>query len=54
VLKGNAGWGLEQLSREVKDGYWKVIDFDRDLVFHTDPAKMYDIAIQRPAAVTDK
>ena len=50
VFKGSSGWGRGQLSREINAKRWKVIDFDHDLVFHTDPQKMWDIAMKRPAA----
>ena len=50
VLKGVSSWGRGQLSREIGHKKWKVIDFDRDLVFHTDPQKMWDIAVNRPVA----
>ncbi len=49
VLKGVSSWGRGQLSREIRRKRWKVIDFDRDFVFHTDPQKMWDIAMSRPA-----
>jgi len=50
VFKGFSGWGRGQLSREINAERWKIIDYDRDLVFHTDPQKMWDIAIKRPTA----
>jgi putative transcriptional regulator len=53
VFKGYASWGIEQLDHEIERNAWKVIDFDRDLVFHTDPTKMYDIAVKRPAALPE-
>lgn len=46
-FKGSAGWGMGQLQKEIERGAWKVIDFDRDLVFHTDPEKMYEAASAR-------
>lgn len=51
VFTGYAAWGLEQLEREIKAGAWKVIDYDPGLVFRTDPAKMYEEALKRPASV---
>ena len=50
TFKGSTGWGRGQLSREIFSGDWKVINFDRDLVFHTDPQKMWDIAIKQADA----
>ncbi|MFH1157976.1 MAG: YqgE/AlgH family protein [Pseudomonadota bacterium] len=50
VFKGISSWGRGQLSGEIHRKKWKVIDFDRDLVFHTDPQKMWDIAMKRPTA----
>jgi putative transcriptional regulator len=44
VFHGTAQWGMGQLTREIEKGLWKVIPFDRNLVFHTDAAKMYGIA----------
>ncbi|MCK4946473.1 MAG: YqgE/AlgH family protein [Alphaproteobacteria bacterium] len=50
VFKGVSSWGRGQLSGELHRKMWKVIDYDHDLVFHTDPQKMWDIAIKRPTA----
>jgi putative transcriptional regulator len=44
VFHGSAQWGMGQLTREIEKGMWKVVPFDRALVFHTDPAKIYGIA----------
>ena len=49
IFKGYSGWGLQQLGRELKAERWKVIAFDRNLVFHTPPGQIWDIAVQRPA-----
>jgi putative transcriptional regulator len=50
IFKGYAGWGRGQLSREIAGERWTVIDFNRDLVFHTNPKKMWETAIRMPAA----
>lgn len=50
IFKGYAGWGRQQLSREIAAGAWKIIDFNRDLVFHTNPKKMWETAMRMPAA----
>lgn len=50
TVKGYAGWGLQQLGREIHAGMWRVIDFDRELVFHTAPQQMWQAALQKPAA----
>jgi putative transcriptional regulator len=44
IFKGTASWGMGQLTREIEQGAWKVIPFDRALVFHTDPKKMFELA----------
>lgn len=44
ILKGHAGWSAAQLEREIKSGAWKIIPYDENLVFHTPPAKMYEMA----------
>jgi putative transcriptional regulator len=50
IFKGYAGWGRGQLPREIARGAWKLIDFNRDLVFHTSPKKMWETAIRMPVA----
>jgi putative transcriptional regulator len=41
VFKGISDWGQGQLSREIAAGAWRVIPFDRALVFHTKPVEMW-------------
>ncbi len=46
AVKGYAGWGLGQLDREIAQGDWRVIDFDRSLVFDTPPELMWPAAMR--------
>jgi putative transcriptional regulator len=48
VVKGWAGWDRAQLPREIDYGAWKIIDFNRDLVFHTKTKEMWDKAMKMP------
>jgi putative transcriptional regulator len=48
IFKGYAGWGRGQLDREIAGDRWTVIDFNRDLVFHTSPKKMWAAAMRMP------
>ncbi|MCE9508167.1 MAG: YqgE/AlgH family protein [Alphaproteobacteria bacterium] len=54
IFKGYSGWGRGQLDRELAGHRWTVIDFNRDLVFHTSPKKMWDAATRMPLAEPKK
>jgi putative transcriptional regulator len=54
IFKGYAGWGRGQLNRELAGDRWTVIDFNRDLVFHTSPKKMWETATRIPPAEPKK
>lgn len=44
---GYAGWGPEQLDREIKAGGWLLIPFDEDICFNTNWKNMWDKAMAR-------
>jgi putative transcriptional regulator len=50
VLAGYAGWGPGQLDAELSQSAWLMGGVDVDLVFDTDPALMWEIAIRRLGA----
>ena len=54
VFKGYVGWGMGQLDREIARGSWKVVEFDRNLVFHTDPKVMWEQALRLPEVMPEK
>lgn len=43
---GYAGWGEQQLEREIEEGVWWLGDFDLDLVFKTEHEKQWKEAIK--------
>lgn len=47
IMKGYAGWGRKQLDAEVAEGTWKLVEYDRSLVFDTPPKKMYEAASRK-------
>lgn len=51
VFAGYAGWGPEQLEREIAAGHWKVMPASEDLVFDADPATQWDRLSVRLRAV---
>jgi putative transcriptional regulator len=55
LLMGYAGWGPQQLDRELTESSWLISDVSRDIVFETKPAEMWETAIRRlgvdPAAL---
>jgi putative transcriptional regulator len=42
LLLGYAGWGPGQLENELAEGAWLLAPVSRDLVFDTDPARMWE------------
>jgi putative transcriptional regulator len=48
VVKGYAGWGKRQLTRELDGGGWRVIAYDEKLITRTPPEKMWENAMQLP------
>lgn len=50
VLAGYAGWGPGQLDEELAQSAWLMGDVDLDLVFDTEPARMWEVAIRRLGA----
>jgi putative transcriptional regulator len=47
LFLGYAGWGPDQLEKEVREGTWLPTDVYSDLVFDGDPELLYDAAYQR-------
>jgi putative transcriptional regulator len=47
IFKGCAQWGMGQLTREIEQNVWKVVPFDRELVFHAAPAQIFDAASKK-------
>jgi len=45
-LLGYAGWGGGQLESELAASAWLTADVSTDLVFHTDPERMWETAIR--------
>lgn len=54
IFKGYAGWGRGQLDREMVRDAWKIVDFNRDLVFRTSREEMWSAAIKMPPAEQKK
>ncbi len=50
VLAGYAGWGPGQLDEELAQSAWLMCNVDLDLVFDTDPERMWETAIRRLGA----
>ncbi len=42
VYAGHAIWGSGQLAREISRGTWRVMPATADLVFHTEPTKLWE------------
>lgn len=51
LLHGHAGWGPRQLDREVRQGGWRVIDYDDKLVTQTPRAGMWRLAANAAPSV---
>jgi putative transcriptional regulator len=47
VFAGYAGWGLEQLSEEIRSGSWYVVPSVRADLFGTDPAGLWQRVLRR-------
>ena len=45
-LAGYAGWGAGQLEREMSRGDWLVAPADPELIFSTEPASVWEKALQ--------
>jgi putative transcriptional regulator len=50
VLAGYAGWGPGQLDQELSQSAWLMCDIDLELVFDTEPSRMWETAIRRLGA----
>jgi putative transcriptional regulator len=55
LIMGYAGWGPQQLDRELTDSSWLISDVAREIVFDTNAAEMWEASIRRlgvdPAAL---
>jgi putative transcriptional regulator len=47
IVNGYAGWEGGQIEQEVAEGAWTLVEFDKDFVTKTPPAKMWDAAHKR-------
>lgn len=50
LFRGYAGWGPGQLDQELSQSAWLTCDVDLELVFDTEPARMWETAIRRLGA----
>ena len=48
IFNGFSGWGIGQLKREIRGGWWKVIEYDPEIIFYTSAEEMWERAVQRP------
>jgi putative transcriptional regulator len=46
LFVGYAGWTAGQLEKEAKEGSWMVVDLNENILFETDPDKMWRSAIE--------
>ncbi len=46
-ILGYAGWGAEQLDRELQDNAWLVADPDPEIIFEASPEDKWDRAVQK-------
>lgn len=44
---GYSGWGPQQLEEEIRANAWLPVAADREILFHTDPYKKYDLALKK-------
>lgn len=51
VYTGHAGWAPEQLDTELLAGGWRLFEADPNLVFHPDPAGLWDWFMQTPQQI---
>lgn len=42
IYRGYAGWGPDQLDREVAAGAWTILPFQSDTIFDPEPATLWD------------
>lgn len=47
LIMGYAGWGPQQLDRELTESSWLISDVPREIVFDSNPAEMWEAAIRR-------
>lgn len=47
LVLGYSGWGPEQLEGELSEGAWVNSDVTADLVFETDPERLWEVAVRR-------
>ncbi|HEY4492106.1 MAG TPA: YqgE/AlgH family protein [Acidobacteriota bacterium] len=52
VYVGYAGWSAGQLEMEVDNGHWNILPPDVGLIFHKDPAHIWEEVIDRSDTVT--
>jgi putative transcriptional regulator len=50
LMAGYSGWGPGQLEAELEASAWLLSDISTDLIFDTDPERMWDAAIRRLGA----
>lgn len=50
LVIGYSGWGPGQLEEELQDSAWLLAEVDADLLFNTEPEKMWETAIRRLGA----
>lgn len=48
--QGVARWRNGRLEKEIEDGHWQLLDYDRNLVYDTPPAKLWAVARKRAEA----
>jgi putative transcriptional regulator len=48
VVRGYAGWGQGQIEQEIHDGVWELVEFDKNTVTTTPPAKLWEAARKLP------
>lgn len=47
VFAGYSGWAKGQLDREIMRGSWYVLDADPDIIFNTEPSKVWETLIRK-------
>ena len=48
IVHGYAGWAAHQMESEVSTGQWELVEFDKDALIKTPPAKLWDTARKLP------
>jgi|SRR5688572_14594935 len=46
-ILGYAGWGAEQLDKEIQENSWLVVDPDPNIIFHASPEEKWELAVQK-------